>query len=305
MHGQWYSCPVTSEEPSGPSTATASEVIPPVAASQHISDSPIDGGLPTASLLLPDGSTQPQPTPAAPTSARPELKPDIRSEILQHIQRADACLAKRAVDDCLVQHAATALETLDVMVDILAGDDLDIRSLLQDTRENLCDSYLAAAAERRVVAFAMLRGVMEGLFTSLYYRQQAMSLYLWAGGKTFHMVHQLLDEKHDFCVYFKALFDDDGFKQAYPNISPKHILQEARDVYDCLCRFVHKKAPAASLGPSSFEATVERVFRISLSFLEREDDLPTTLSFPTPLTFPPLLIEGSVQNKRDRKATRP
>jgi hypothetical protein len=203
----------------------------------------------------------------------------------RHFRAATESIGSGEENGALASHGDMALAAFDQIVEVLAGEDPDIRGLLRETRENLADSYLAAAAGRMTVAFSMLRGAMEGLFMALFYRQQAMSLHLWARGKTFHMVHQLLDDKHEFCAYFKVHFSDERFKQAYPGMSEKRVLEEARDTYDCLCRAVHKTASTTEKTRQTFQASVERVFRIFLSFLDREDDLPGSLAFPRPSTF--------------------
>lgn len=56
----------------------------------------------------------------------------------------------------------------------------------------------------------MLRGVLEGVLATLFYREQGMSLALWADNKCFVMAHQLIEPKYEFYKYFIRFFNLEG-----------------------------------------------------------------------------------------------
>jgi hypothetical protein len=195
---------------------------------------------------------------------------------------ADALRAPRCAD--VYQHGGRALATLDVIAPLVHGGDAAIQEILDDAREDLVDTYFNAAAGKHKAACIALRGVMEGLFMSLFYRQQALSLSLWASSASFQMVHSLFENKHEFSQYYRRLFKDHGFKKEYPGVSDTAIFDEAEAIYKHLSRYVHKSPVAARTVTSATEALVERVFKLFLTFLEREETLPA-LAFPAPATF--------------------
>lgn len=185
----------------------------------------------------------------------------------------------------LTAHGDEAIRTLHLVVPVIAAGNADIGDLILDSIDDLHDAYLSIAQGRIRAGFAALRGVMEGIFTALYYRQQSISLRLWVTGKSFNMVHQFLDPKHEFHQYYRQLFEDEGFKRLHPKVTYKRVFEEADNIYDLLSGYVHKKGRSVQQTFSrNFEEVVERVLRISLTFLDTEDELPT-LSFPSPPTF--------------------
>ncbi|WP_126933426.1 hypothetical protein [Corallococcus sp. AB018] len=242
----------------------------------------------------PENTTEPnsQPTPNT-NSPPPHTDPtttdagadSFSQEIIRHLEKTKSGLTEQLVVQNLIKHGSQALQSFDAATALLSQGNSDIQELLNDTRDELLDSYLGAALGRNRIAFVMLRGVMEGLFTALYYSQQLISLNLWASNKNFLMVHEMFASDHEFKLYFKNLFEDEGFKKQCPNTSASNIFDEAAAVYKLLSSHVHKKTTRARLETAqSFELSVERVFRIYFTFLEREEDL-TGVSFPTPQTF--------------------
>lgn len=191
----------------------------------------------------------------------------------------------------IMTHGAKAIATLESISQILHDNDVDVACILDDTRQELLHAYVEAQADRSSIAKVLLRGVFEGLFMALLYRQQKMSLRTWAQGAQFDMAHQLFDDKHQFYIYYKMLFGDERYKQHYGNNAPsyKQIIEEAVSLYKTLSGSVHKKRVRSE---ENFTTLVERLFRIALSFLEREEDLPSDLGFPTPLTFPQLRADA-------------
>lgn len=159
------------------------------------------------------------------------------------------------------------------------------REILDDSRNELLDAYVAALTDRTQASFILLRGVMEGLFSVLFYREQSISLQLWAAGKSFEMLHSMLESDHEFHKFFKHHFESERFKIEYPEVTSASIFREADDLYKVLSSFVHKKSSVVRgrIG-SDFPVAVERVFRIFLAFAERIDDLPA-LGFPKPISF--------------------
>lgn len=182
------------------------------------------------------------------------------------------------------QHGGRALASLDLIAPVVQGSDPAIQEILNDAREDLIEAYLSAAAGKPKAACIAVRGLMEGLFMSLYYRQQSLSLSLWASSASFQMVHSLFESKHEFSQYYRRLFKDEGFRKKHPGVSDAAIFEEAESVYKHLSRYVHKSPVAARAVTSATEALIERVFKLFLTFLEREESLPA-LTFPAPLTF--------------------
>lgn len=223
----------------------------------------------------------------------------IRKELSQHFQRAHQNLGKTYASNPIIDHGIQAICCFDQIAPSIHQQDPDIMHLLSETREELLDSYLAAALEREKIGYLLLRGVMEGLFTSLYYRQQAISLNLWASNTGFHMVHQFIEDKHEFYKYYKNLFEDDRFKNDYPEISAKKVFEETKQLYDLLSNYIHKKSPSTKQN-AHFQDIVERVFRISLCFLEREVDLPQ-LTFPKSITYPQWSIDAAASSKKGNR----
>jgi hypothetical protein len=224
-------------------------------------------------------------------------------EFRGQLREASERLSNTTERESLVNHCSRALASFDAISVVIYVDNEDIKNLLSDTREELIDGYLAVLAGRSRMAFSMARGVMEGLFAALYYRQQSISLNLWASNKSFLMVHQMLDSKHEFHMYYKQLFEDDGFKTQYAAVTPKKVFEEAVELYDLLSCYVHKKSPSArSQLRVKFEDAIERVFRIALCFLEREENLPSPLCFPVPPTYAQWVMDGKLQvNKKTNK----
>lgn len=248
--------------------------------------------------LQPDASANGVLTNEFPQAEASAASSALGSELAGHISSALKRLSSSdAGSDSLIQHGVQAIGAFDVLVELIAAGDPDIKALLRDTRDELFDSYLAARSGRLRIAFAMLRGVMEGLFTSLYYRQQAISLNLWASNRNFVMVHNLLSGDHEFRLYYKMLFDDEGFQRQYPRVVAKHVFDEAIQVYDYLSTHIHKKKRTAECEVvADFTETLERVFQIFLCFLEREEEI-ASINFPKPLTF----ARKQVQGKRSKK----
>lgn len=209
----------------------------------------------------------------------------VRSELYLHGHGIGQALLAVGEDDPLVLHGNRALKTFDELMKLIAGQNVDINGLLGDARSELLDAYMASLAERHQVSFALLRGVMEGLFSALFYRQQTMSLNLWSSGSTHHMVHQFLGDKHEFYLYYKRLFEDERFTNQYKSFKYKSVVEEANKLYDQLSCAVHKKSPALrGFTSSAFEISVERLFRVVVCLLEREEDVPI-LDFPDPPSF--------------------
>lgn len=217
---------------------------------------------------------------------------DVQNEvIMKHI--VEAC---RVEDDQLVKRVveitSSALTTLDVIGPLLHNNDENVITIWQDTRDELLDCAVAVVTRREKMLYVMMRGVMEGLFTSLYYREQGMSRTLWARGQNFVMTHQLFDERHEFYQYFKPLFEDEAYKRRSGGIGAKKIFAEASSLYGILSSYVHKKRVRPRLNSVStglvddFEDVLQKVFRIALTFLDAVEDLPPGLCFPSPLTLP-------------------
>jgi len=233
-------------------------------------------------------------SPAADDSS--EFNMLICVELKLHCKSASDRLINEENNE-LFEHGARALITLDALAPIMHAGDPDVIELMNATREELQDAYMAVIAGRSKLGFAMLRGVMEGLLTTLYYRQQRISLNLWASGTSFHMVHQLLESNHEFRLYYRRLFEDDRFKEEYPGVAHKRIFEGAIKVYDDLSSYVHKKSRTVrSTLPSNFEEAVEQVFRVAICFLEREEQLPK-LIFPTPASLAAQLSVGKASTK--------
>jgi len=207
-----------------------------------------------------------------------------RSEIESECQRTSESLNSSKGDASVLAHGSSALATMELISEVLHCGDEDIKRIVSDTRGELLGAYVEAYAGRNSVALILLRGVFEGIFTCLYYRQQAMSLRLWAAGEDFDMAHELLSEKHVFYKYYKSLFSDERYKQDYGKyaLPYKKIVKEAVAVYKTLSNNIHKKRTRE---PANFLALVERLFRISLVFIEREEEIPESVLFPTPLTY--------------------
>jgi hypothetical protein len=119
---------------------------------------------------------------------------DLRS----HAIILAAQISDRVASDRLALHGDKALQAFDSLTDLVAAENTDIQDMLRETREELVDAYIASMMSRAKVACIMLRGVMEGLFTALFYRQQTISLNLWASNKQFVLVHQMFEPNHDF-----------------------------------------------------------------------------------------------------------
>jgi hypothetical protein len=177
------------------------------------------------------------------------------------------------------------LTCFDSLTSLLQTDPMDeaLSYLLDQTRDDLVEAYVAYALDRRKLAFMALRGVMEGLFSALYYRYQSMSLALWARDASSQMVHSLFEthDRNEFYLFFKTLFDDEGFAKLHRGCNVKHVFARARSIYSQLSRFIHKKYGQTS---ADFSASVGDVFRIFLTFLARTDDI-SALAFPSPLTW--------------------
>lgn len=232
--------------------------------------------------------------------AAPEVTSELLDEIRAHCTTASQKLAADAHAD-LFEHAARALQCFDTLAPIMHREDPDIVELLRDTREELLDAYLAFAAGRKKLGFIMLRGVMEGLLTTLYYRQQTISLNLWASGDAFEMVHQLLAGDHEFRLYFKRLLQDERFTKEFPHVTANNVFDEAIDIYDKLSTFVHKKSRVVQATlPPSFEGYVEDVLRVTVCFLEREEELPK-LTFPAPASIATVLLQRKAKPQAKKK----
>lgn len=200
---------------------------------------------------------------------------------------------EEAASSELIKHAAQRLNTFDAVKKIICEHESDpITPLLEDTRDELLDVYVEAIIGRPKVASVLLRGVFEGLFTSLFYRQQAMSLNLWSSGTSFEMVHTFFNNKqHEFYKYYKRLFEDDRFKETY-NIVGKDskkpanmAFEEAERIYEILSNQVHKKSPNARNSlKSNTSRLVDDVFQIFLAFLEREEDI-SKIHSSAPVTY--------------------
>lgn len=233
-------------------------------------------------------------------AAPPIVSSDLLDEIQGHCQSASDKLNNGAQAD-LFQHAARALECFDILAPIMHDGDQDIAELLLDTREELQDAYLAVIAGRSKLGFIMLRGVMEGLLTTLFYRQQTISLNVWASGDSFHMVHQMLSGQHEFRLYFKRLFEDERFRIEYPQVTHSNVFDHATTLYDTLSSYVHKKSRGVQSNlPGSFEGNVESVLRVVVCFLEREEELPK-LSFPSPASLATVLLELKAKPQGKKK----
>jgi hypothetical protein len=217
----------------------------------------------------------------------------LKKQLSEHLENVGRACSTDLQSDA-INHGAAALSTFDTICPLIEDGDSDIRYLLSDTRIELLDAYTMSCAGRHKTALILLRGVMEGLFTALYYRQQSISLNLWSSNTAFVFVHQFFEDRHEFFKYFSRLFSDERFKRDHPNTSGKKVFEEASLLYELLSGQVHKKAESARKTLHGFEGLVERIFRIFLTFLEREDDLPR-LAFPSPLTFPGTVVE---QKKR-------
>lgn len=237
------------------------------------------------------------PSPQAPSTAAPDPSSSLEEEVAARAMAAAASLQASA-ETLKSSKWIDALRTFDRVAALVWGDialqgddaaepDPDIREMLLDARDDLVEAALAAASGRKKSACSSLRGVMEGLFSALLYRQQAISLNLWAANISFHMVHSLFEERHEFFKYYQRLFEDTRFTNQYSGVDSKAVFKEAARLYDTLSAHVHKKKAAArDLKEVTVEDLLERVFQIFLTFLEREDDLPAGLTFPSPLTFP-------------------
>jgi hypothetical protein len=208
----------------------------------------------------------------------------LEESVEQCIAAAGGDLAKLSVE--LEAYLRTFDRLTPLLGDTGGGGDPDeaMVDLLDQTREDLIEAYLAFALNRRKLAFMALRGVMEGLFSALYYRYQSISRTLWARDASFQMVHQLLamNSANEFYLYFKPLFDDPSYKSLYKGCSAKSVFTQGDDLYARLSRFIHKK-----FGPSSgdFSESVAEVFRLFLTFLDRTDDDLTAIDFPAPMTW--------------------
>jgi len=177
--------------------------------------------------------------------------------------------------------------------------------ILDDSRNELLDAYVAALMERTQASFVLLRGVMEGLFSVLYYREQSISLQLWSAGKSFEMLHSMLEPSHEFHKYFRYHFESERFKRDYPDLTCNSIFSEADALYKTLSSFVHKKSSAVrGRLNDGFLVVVERVFRIFLAFADRIEDLPQ-LSFPAPRSFCELESVRKKQQKPQKGSSRP
>jgi hypothetical protein len=178
-----------------------------------------------------------------------------------------------------------ALLPMLVVADDDGHENAALVDLLDQTGEDLLEAYMAFALDRRKVSFMAVRGIMEGLFSALYYRYQALSRTLWARDASFQLVHTFFEtsSKNEFFLFFKPLFDEDeDFKKRFPGCGAKLVFKEAEDVYAKLSRFIHKK-----YGPTAadFNDSVAAVFRIFLTFVDRTDDI-SAIPFPTPRTWP-------------------
>lgn len=112
------------------------------------------------------------------------------------------------------------------------------------------------------------------------------------------MVHKLIESKHEFRMYYGNLFEDERFKKDYPGISKTKVFDEAADLYDQLSSYVHKKsASSKSQFSKNFFNELARVFRITITFMEREEDIPK-LPFPSPNSFPKLLLDQQAISKK-------
>lgn len=203
----------------------------------------------------------------------------------------------------LIKYFTPVLEAFDKIASSMCNDDHDIKFLLDDTRNDLVNSIQCASMGLQRPALVMLRGVLEGFLTTLYYREQGISLSLWVNGKSYVMAHQLIDPKHEFYIYFMRLFNDDGFKKDYPQIAAKCCFEKAKELYDTLSSEVHKKRTRHSITENSFLDLylkyLNEVFQLCLAFLERVEDLPEELKYPKPLTFPHQMLV-SMDSKRKK-----
>jgi hypothetical protein len=186
-------------------------------------------------------------------------------------------------DRTLLEHADGIISTFDIISPLIHEEQSEIIAMLREAREELIDFYVEAVASREKIALILLRGVMEGIFTSLYYRHQTMSLNLWAKNTGFHLTHHFFEEKHEFYRYFKDLFEDERFTLQYPSVKFKAINSEANAVYEILSANIHKKF-IRNQAESKLTEVCERMFRIALTYLERECDLPQ-LPFPRPISY--------------------
>lgn len=184
----------------------------------------------------------------------------------------------------LLDHGNKALSCFDAVRSLLVEEDSPVSEILSDSRLELLDAYVAAISDR-ASSLMLLRGVMEGLFAALYYREQILSQHLWAAGKSFEMLHSMLEGQHPFRLFYKLHFESERFLRERPGVKGTKIFAEAVELYDDLSCFVHKNTAAtraAKLGV--FTDTVERIFRVFFTFLERTDELPD-MQFPIPMTF--------------------
>lgn len=225
------------------------------------------------------------PTSAPQQAATPTIAPDPTDDAELAAMRTTLTWAQSNTSDApIVRHAIQALASFDVLAECIREEDSDIESLLSAARADLLEAYALHRYGRLQTAFILLRGMYEGVLTSLLYRRQTISLALWARGKAFHLCHQLFEDKHEFYKYYTCLFEDDRFKNDYPEVNPKHILKEGNDIYADLSNAVHKKRSQSATPASAFTDMVERVFRITYQFAEREIDLPE-VTFPSPVTY--------------------
>jgi len=183
-----------------------------------------------------------------------------------------------------------AIDAFDILKDCVCHNDTDVEYLWEDTRNDLVNSIQCAIVGLKRPSLIMLRGVLEGVLTTLFYREQSISLALWADNKCFIMAHQLLEPCHEFYRYFIRFFKDERFSLQYPNIPPKCCLERAEKLYSELSNSVHKKRAPEAFHVEDyieyFNRKMTEVLQLSLSFLERIEDLPSALKFPVPLTYP-------------------
>ncbi len=228
-------------------------------------------------------------------------KPNHIATLVEQLSIATQCVIIE--QGKLSETFSPAIDTFDLLRECVCHEDIDVEYLWDDTRNDLVNAIQCAVVGLKRPSLIMLRGVLEGVLTTLFYREQGISLSLWADNKSFVMAHQLLEPSHEFYKYFIRFFKDERFAFDYPNVPYRCCLEKAEKLYSELSNSVHKKKmPEVSRVEDFidyFRLKISEVLQICIAFLERVEELPDALVFPVPLTYPAQL-RLSLQAKRNK-----